>query len=169
MQPQSTHTAQPEPAGSTRGRMAAFVLIPLGILVMAGLACCGVLGYTALVDNPFLSNACFDTRAKLEQFARFKYPASAANIHEDCAIWQSADIRIWFEMDPAELDAFLATTMVKPPLTADGITVGFGPSTTNHTLVHGHSDNAEDTPSQSVWVDETDPKRYRVYLEYIQP
>lgn len=160
-----------KPATSSRMVMIALAVLAVAMVVVIG--CCGVVGYTALVDNPFLSNSCHNySRSSLEGYARFRYPASATNIHEECAIWQGADIRIWFDMDPAELDTFVASTRVKTPLKAGSVMPPeFGPDTTNRTMVYGEyqGGTSDDYKGQYLWVDETDPKQYRVYLRFAEP
>jgi hypothetical protein len=153
------------------------IIVILAVIAAVGIViggCVLIAGGIWVANNPLFSHTCFNgNRSQLEKFAHFSYPADASDIHEDCDIWQGANIKVWFEMDASDLDAFIASTLIGSPLTDGGTPPDFGPATNNHTLRHGEyvsSPGVEGGQTlQSIWVDVTNPSRFLVYLQYTEP
>jgi hypothetical protein len=59
--------------------------------------------------------------SEIESVARIKLPPSYRNLASNCGGMQGWGADARFEINPTELDLFLETTNIKPPLTPDGL------------------------------------------------
>ena len=77
--------------------------IAILLLLIIALGCFGVIAGPAitLLWSDGWNRPCFGGDLKeLEAWAEFEFPPSANNIESECTMWQSALIRIWFDMHP---------------------------------------------------------------------
>lgn len=91
-----------------------------GTLALCLLAACGVAGGAAWwlgrPAPPTRTRQPTPTLAEIEHVARLRLPPIARNAQAEIVGFQDRIIRLRFEMDPADLQPFLATTFLAPPL-----------------------------------------------------
>jgi hypothetical protein len=93
----------------------------------------------------------------------FTFPGSASNIESNCTAFQSASIRVWFEMDAGDLDPFLDSMRWDVrPLTSASAPPSFGSPRRNATYLYG--EHAEHIEGARVWIDASQA-RYRVFVD----
>lgn len=144
----------------------------LGVLLL-GSVMIGWLGLRAFMGSDPLSGGPQDelTNAQIESAAYMRLPPSAHNVQVLYDGFQEYHIHVRFEMDPADLPAFLSSTQITSPL-----------STTLQPFNHNSLEpqRAWWTPqqaqhwqaamlqrdlfSQAVLIDMTDPQRYIVFV-----
>jgi hypothetical protein len=97
------------------------VLIAVGLGVMALVAT--FILVNMLVNNEFLTNpnACpANDRGLIERAAGFSFPPSASNLYARCINWQEWRGQIAFDMNPADMLAFLGSAAIEDPLQSSG-------------------------------------------------
>lgn len=97
------------------------------VLIAIGLGVVAIIGTLVLVnmfvDNEFLTNpnACLaENRALTERAAGFTFPPSATNVYARCINWQEWRGQIAFDMNPADMLAFLGSAAIEDPLQTAG-------------------------------------------------
>lgn len=109
-------------------RMLGRILLPLlflGLLLILAVVCYQQLAIAGMqflagsFDSPICNsgNANFSMES-LEQALGVEFPHSVANIWSQCVLGQESTAEVKFELHPDELDTFISTTNISPPLSA---------------------------------------------------
>jgi hypothetical protein len=92
----------------------------------------------------------------------FRFPKSATHIESSCYTWQSADIDVWFDMNPDELEPLLDSMRwdVRPLAPTDEPPT-FGDRRWNATYFYG--EYSQYPEGASIWID-TSRTPWRVFI-----
>lgn len=92
----------------------------------------------------------------------FTFPTSASDIDSSCTTWQDASIHVWFEMDPADQDAFIDSMRwdIQPQANSTA-TPSFGNPQPN--IAYSYWEYSDRLETADVWIDTT-VTPYRVYI-----
>jgi len=102
---------------------------------------------------------------EIEDVARFSLPPSYQNLESSCFGLQGWGAFARFEMAPADLDVFVASTLVDMPLSTSEIPArSFFPKDISSYLYGKHEANGL---SQYILIDTSDRASYVVYLEVV--
>jgi hypothetical protein len=149
------------------------LLIILGIVGPVALGC-GTLCYRVVesLSRP-LPNACDPKTPEItEEMGQFKFPPSVSALKSSCFGMQGWDGYAQFEMSPDDLDYFVSHLQIKSPL-ANSITPGDDSMATRasplKSFLYGRYDityKNNDTFSQSVFIDTSNPAQYFVTINF---
>jgi hypothetical protein len=141
------------------------LLLCIGMLLCAGgIVTMGPALRWASSATQYQSSPCFNgDLATLADYARFQFPPSAINVGSECDLYRGAQVHVWFDMDPADLDSFLASTWIELPLYEVAVTPEFGPASVTTTYWRGTS-GMHNPGSHEVWIDMTNSQTYHVYF-----
>jgi hypothetical protein len=108
---------------------------------------------------------------QIERFGRLKMPASAQNVSAVADGAQGCSVYLTFQIPPSDLDPFVATTMITPPLMPTQQPEGFEslPPTVKWSLPVGKpylAGQTEESFKEYQWiaVDTSDAAKYTVYV-----
>jgi hypothetical protein len=119
----------------------------------------------------FLSNGCFHwDPQKTETLGRYKFPPSLRNLETDCRGLQGWYSTAKFEMAPGDMNGFIATTMIKSPLSSTVAPSDFSTFLRDlmgerkpATYLYRKADNRRDF-SQEILIVTHNPTKYIVYV-----
>lgn len=151
--------------------------------LLIGIGC--ILGCVAAVVGTYLfisstaaaafnQNGCPSSPpTSVEGRAHFKLPPSARNLSSSCGGWVGIYADVRFEMNPADLQAFLASVLVNTPFSATGMPTNWqGLRVTDVSTIKSYLYAKYDEPSanggilQEILIDTTAPAHYVVYVNY---
>lgn len=148
-----------------------------GALALCLLAACGVAGGAAWWLGGAVRTARggppTPTIAEIENVARLRLPPSAGNTQAEIIGFQDRVIRLRFEMEPADLQPFLATTFLAPPLstTTNPFGSAAGPGATPAWWTPWQAQRFQagratvGGVTQAILIDTADARIYVVYVE----
>ena len=154
-----------------RVRNIVLIAIGLGMVAIVGT----FIAVNMFVDNEFLTNpnACpADDRALIERAAGFKFPDSATNLYARCINWQEWRGQIAFDMNPADMLAFLSSAAIEDPLQPTGKpemhalfeddVLASQIETVGTSYLYG--ENRRPDVWQTILIDTSNPSSYRVHI-----
>jgi hypothetical protein len=164
---ESLASAQPV---TRRPRNIILIAVGLGLLAIVG----AIVFNWMFVDNELLNNpnACPpDDRAWVERIAGFDFPPSADNLYARCINWQEWRGQLAFDMNPAELDIFLANIEMETPLVSSDKPKMLGLFADDATAkqieavtTYLYGENRIDDVWHYILIDTANPSLYRVHI-----
>ena len=127
-----------------------------------------MIGY-AIHGISFLSGCEESNPEQIEYLAQFELPPSAKNIKSSCFGLQAYSADVSFEMNPADLDIFVASTSIEPPLFTDKspdikfLNNGLNKKASQmDNYLYGKYESFDFT--QEILIDTSKPEHYVVYI-----
>lgn len=150
------------------------VVVVTLIIVVAVIAPIFLCSYVSMLGVKSMTSGCEPTALKeLETAGSFTLPPSAKNLKSGCFGMQGWDGYAEFEMLPADLDAFVASTKLNAPLALNEAPKAFAlatPASQAKSYLHGRFDSyvskTDTTYYQELLVDTSDTSTYLVYLAF---
>ncbi|MEO8608461.1 MAG: hypothetical protein ABI690_11285 [Chloroflexota bacterium] len=154
-----------------RVRNIVLIAVGLGIFALVGT----FLLVNMFVNNELLTNpnACpADNRALIERAAGFTFPPSASSIYARCINWQEWRGQIAFDMNPADMLAFLGSAAIEDPLQSTGkpqLHALFADDTLSAQIEHVgasylYGENRRADVWQYILIDTANASSYRVHI-----
>lgn len=150
--------------------------VVLVLLTLIGLAVLGFIIYVSLLARaldglaPMFNSPICDPQnpAGIEEIAQIKLPPSFSNLESHCGGLQGWIANAKFDIDPDELDLFLQSTSIRPPLSSTELptrpnSIHF-PQGAEGIESYLYGSNQRPEWFEEVIVDTSDPSRWVVYF-----
>jgi hypothetical protein len=149
-------------------------MVVMGIGLLLVMLICGTCFISTLASTrESVSNCCCPESDpnQIEEVARFRLPPSTSNLWSWCGGMQGWAAYARFEMSPSDLNGFVSSTIVQPPLSTIGRPERLIASDQSEIpdevslYLYGLYDSAEF--DQEIFIDISDAEKYIVYLSVL--